>query len=447
MPLPGGATDKFGNRYEGRWTVACMIEVMDENADSIRLEPPGKEGEGIEFWLATGDSREYHQVKRQHGASGRWTLADLESKEILSNFWGKLKASTACCVFISSHAAYQLDELADRARRSASWQEFQQAFLTADRSKPSEHRKSFQELSRYWNNGSEIDAYEALKRIRVETVSEDFLRTTVKSRIAALVEGESATVADVLAQHALDKVHHELTAHDIWHHLEKEHSLRRRQWGKDPHVLTAVDDANNRYFSPLRDAAIANRVIPRDEAQTVLQKLAAANTKRGLLLLGEAGVGKSGVMLQVLEALRDRGVPTLAFRIDRLEPTLLPNDVGQQLGLPGSPANVLAAVAQKRDCVLMIDQLDAVSLASGRNPQFFDCMAEIIKQAQVHPKMRVVLACRKFDLDNDHRLQRLTDLNGIAEIVSINRLSHPRVQKVVSELGLNGSPVLSVLKY
>lgn len=43
MPLPGGASDKFGNRYEGRWTVAWMIAVMDESADSIRLEPPVKQ--------------------------------------------------------------------------------------------------------------------------------------------------------------------------------------------------------------------------------------------------------------------------------------------------------------------------------------------------------------------------------------------------------------------
>jgi len=134
MPLSGGATDKFGNRYEGRWTVVCMIDVMDERADSIRLEPPGKEGEGVEFWLAKGDSREYHQVKRQQSATGRWTLADLGSKKILSNFWEKLKNSTASCIFISAHAAYQLDELADRTRRAASWQEFNQEFLSAGQS-------------------------------------------------------------------------------------------------------------------------------------------------------------------------------------------------------------------------------------------------------------------------------------------------------------------------
>ena len=89
MPLPGGPADKFGNRYEGRWTVNCMIDVMDERADAIRLEPPGAEGEGIEFWVRRGDRREYHQVKRQHSASGRWTLADLGHEQCIGPFSGK----------------------------------------------------------------------------------------------------------------------------------------------------------------------------------------------------------------------------------------------------------------------------------------------------------------------------------------------------------------------
>ena len=73
MPLPGGAAEKFGNRYEGRWTVACLLDVMDEKADSIRLEPPEPEGQGFEFWATKQGVRECHQVKRQH-FTGRWTL-------------------------------------------------------------------------------------------------------------------------------------------------------------------------------------------------------------------------------------------------------------------------------------------------------------------------------------------------------------------------------------
>jgi hypothetical protein len=441
MPLPGGATDKFGNRYEGRWTVLCMVEVMDENADSIRLEPPGVEGEGVEFWLCRENNREYHQVKRQQ-SKGSWTLGDLTTKRVLSNFREKLTEATANCIFISSDRAFQLDELADRAKRSASFQEFESEFLSGSgQSQTSEQRKHFLDLCNRWNDFTQIEAYKALKKIRVETISEDLLRTTVENRLAVLVDGESANIADVLAQFALDKVHFELTAYDIWHHLN-ERGFQRRMWGNDPHVLVRVTEANSLYQNPLRDSSIANQVIPRCETQTILQKLISPSPteKKALLVVGEAGVGKSGVMLQICDEVDRKGLPFLVFRIDRLEPTFLPDKVGEQLGLPGSPANVLAAIAQKRESVLIIDQLDAVSLASGRNSQFFDCVFEIIKQVQAHPNMRLVLACRKFDLDNDHRLRRLTDQDGIAETVQINRLSHATVQDVIStKLGLDAT--------
>jgi len=52
--LSGGATDKFGNRYEGRWTVACMIEVIDERA-GFYTSRTTRQREGVEFWLAKGD--------------------------------------------------------------------------------------------------------------------------------------------------------------------------------------------------------------------------------------------------------------------------------------------------------------------------------------------------------------------------------------------------------
>jgi hypothetical protein len=87
--------------------------------------------------------------------------------------------------------------------------------------------------------------------------------------------------------------------------------------------------------------------------------------------------------------------------------------------------------------VLVIDQLDATSLASGRHPQFFDCVSEILQQAQAHPRMRLLLACRKFDVDNDYRLRRLSGETGVVETVSVNRLSHTTVREVVANLRLD----------
>lgn len=431
MPLPGGATDKIGNRYEGRWTVFCMLDVMDEKADSIKLEEAGEDA--FEFCLHRKGKFEYHQVKRQKSGLGRWTLSALENGQVkvLSNFWKSLSNPDVSCVFVSTQDADELGELANRARDAASWTEFQQKFLNQTQS------SNFDKLRNKWSNCSEIDAYEALKRVYIETISENLLINNVENRLAILVEGDPKTIRIELAELALSKIHQELKTHDIWHYLLQERGYRRREWGKDPHVLAAVDKANNNYLARLHKEAIAGKVIPRNEVDIILEKLTTTDSKRGILVTGEAGVGKSGVILQVVDSLRKKGVPIIAFRLDNLSPTNLPNQVGEQLELPSSPAHVLANIAQGCACVLIIDQLDAVSTASGRNPQFFECVEQIIDQVKAYPQMRLLLACRKFDLDYDYRLKRLTGENGIVETVTISRLSHEKVREVVAELGLN----------
>ena len=437
MPLPGGAAEKYGNRYEGRWTVACMLDVMEEKADSIRLEPPGPEGQGFEFRTTKQGIQEYHQVKRQRSI-GHWTLNALTKEGVLPNFIAKLHADPIVhCVFVSAISAGPLAELSDRARRSADWEEFNTEFIDS-----SQMRTNF-DLVRDSHSGLQRqETYKLLKRVHIRTLDESSLLTTIENSASRLVEGDAATVVDVLAELASDRIHQELTALDIWNHLEFR-GFKRGHWENDPRVLTAVEEANQRYINLLRNQAINRTVLPRQEVQTVHEHLEKSSERAGVLVTGEAGIGKSGVMLQVVEELFDSGIPVVALRADQLEFTPLPKDVGKQIGLPGSPANVLAAVAQGRHCVLIIDQLDALSLASGRNTNLFDCVYEIVRQAQAYPNMRILLACRKFDLDNDHRLRQLTGSKGIAETVAVKRLTPETVREVVASLGLDANSLNS----
>jgi hypothetical protein len=410
-----------------------MIDVMDEKADSIRLEEPGEDA--FEFFVRRKGKLEYHQVKRQKSGRGRWTLKALEDGQVqvLSDFWRSLSNPDVSCVFVSTQDADELGELANRARGAASWIEFEHKFLKGQQATNFDDK-----LRPSWGNCPQTAAYEALKRIRVETVGENLLVNIIENRLAVLVEGDPKTIRIELAELAQDRPRKELTTYNIWHYLLKERGYRRREWGKDPHVLAAVDKVNERYLDRLKKEVIAGKVIPRDEVDTIVNKLTSLDGKRGVLVVGEAGVGKSSAVLQAVEALRKKGVPLIAFRVDRLDSTDSPARVGEQLeNLPGSPAHVLANIAQGRDCVLVIDQLDAVSMASGRNTQFFECVERLIDQAKAYPPMRLLLACRKFDLDNDYRFKQLTGEDGIAEIVAISRLSHTKVREVVAELGLD----------
>lgn len=411
-----------------------MADVMDERASAIRLEPPAVEDEGAEFWVRRGSRLEYHQVKRQYGTEGRWTIASLKARGVLQFFSEKLKGPSTACVFTSTHAAFQLDDLTDRARRASSWQEYERDFLTS-----SAIQTSFDEVCGCWTDCSQSEVLQRLKRVTVRTIDEETLRIMVESRLAVLVDGESpSTLAAMLGSFALENVHRELNAQDIWRFLEAE-GCRRRNWNKDPHVLAAIDDQNKRYFGSIEGEGIQGHLFARDEAGTAVNLLTSAQGKKSVMLVGEAGVGKSSVTPEIGKRLQGLGWTVLGFRIDRMEPAPTPDQVGENLGLPGSPANVLGAIAYGRECALIIDQLDAVSLASGRNAQFFECINEIIRQSLTYPNLHLVLGCRKFDIDNDHRLRRLVGDDGIAEVVAVKRLTYEKVRGVVSGFGLDAA--------
>ncbi|MCX6844392.1 MAG: hypothetical protein NTX53_19190, partial [candidate division WOR-3 bacterium] len=267
-------------------------------------------------------------------------------------------------------------------------------------------------------------------------MDETSLKKQVESLLCPLVEGDAVVVIDSLAQLALENVNKELIAPDIWSLLEQR-GFRRRNWGDDPHVLEKVNAANARFELSHRRELIGGRQIPRPESQTAVEKLTHEMTKSVLLLSGPSGIGKSGVLLAVVDHFQGLQWPMLCFRVDRLTPEPTPVAVGRQLGLPGDPAAVLASVAKKRDCLLVIDQLDAVSLAAGRNPMFYDCIYEVLRSAETQPNMRILLACRTFDLENDPRLRALTGKNGVADVVNIGPLDAETTRREVASIGLD----------
>ncbi len=431
MPLPGGASAKYGLRYELLWTVHSFLSILESKAESIHLEPSGDAGKGIEFCLRTAAGIEYHQVKRQQTGKGVWSLADLN--EVLSYFRQRLTDPTATCVFVSIHAAHPLKELADRVRNAATWEEFRSAYISSD-----SWSGHFHDLHGRWQASSEEDTYQYLERIHVYTIDEVSLRKWAQKRLEVLVDGRPATALKVLALWALDQVHQRLTASDIWEHL-KSQGINERSCAQDPEVQEALSEQNQRYEEGVKPVNIGGRIIPRREVKQILACFDDEKEGNIILVSGKAGIGKSSALAQVLTAIQKRDWPWLAFRVDRLQPCLSPREVGEQLRLPGSPVSVLASLAGGQDCLLVIDQLDAISWASGRNVDLFDCIRVLLGQAQHHVQMRVLLACRQFDIENDPRLRDLVSDQGMAKKIPIEPFDAATVSRLVTQLGLNAS--------
>src|SRR6266540_4051844 len=181
MAIPGGSAAKWGELYEGRWTVFTLLRVLDEDADAIRIEQPGEDF--AEFVVRTKGETEYHQAKRAYAQSGRWSIKTLLRQGVLVPFKEKLESGGhSRCVFVSGQDADHLRALSKGARSALSPQEFADHFLSSEPLK-----QSFRDLHEGWAI-EETRAIELLKRVWVQTIDEDTLLDVARSRAEKLVD-------------------------------------------------------------------------------------------------------------------------------------------------------------------------------------------------------------------------------------------------------------------
>lgn len=200
MSLPGGPSDKIGNRYELWWTVSQFVRIINGEADSIRIEDPTIDK--AEFVITAGGCREFHQVKRSH-LRGKWSLSELGSPkhQLLQAMFNQLSTSIDTrFVFVSGSEARELEELTKRAADAKDLKEFELEFVCAKSQK-----QNFNRLKGVWNTDT-ATAYEILRRIKVETANEEWISKYVRDSLSALFLTKPDNVCDALRSFAQDSI-------------------------------------------------------------------------------------------------------------------------------------------------------------------------------------------------------------------------------------------------
>ena len=431
MTLPGGPADKLGNRYEKWWTVRECLRLLHGDADAIRIEVPGVEK--TEFVVTVGARRELHQVKRSH-PTGKWSLAALGSGGLLRAMGNALAGNDDRFVFVSGSDAPELTNLCEAANDAESAEEFEHAYLAAQGRK-----RSFETLlNRYWKGGTRA-AVDRLRRIEVHTISEHDLEDRVRWGARALFLANPDTVLAELRAIVEDSVHHTMTRQGLVEALAQRGYRIRRQPGPE-HAGFAVREATDPYLGGARQRLIGKTLVRREASETLLSRL--GETATDSAVTGKAGSGKTACVLEITEALGERGLPVLAFRLDRIPFSSVSTtaDLGDHLGLEESPVLVLAAAAEAagRPGVLIVDQLDAVSTMSGRSSGAFDVVESLLQEARgtrARAVIHSVVVCRAFDWRHDHRLRRLVP--GPDAQVDVTGFETDEVRKILVAAGFD----------
>ncbi len=433
MPLSGGTSAKLGDRYEDLWTILCLIELLDEKAEAIQIEPPGPEGVGVELILFKNGYKEYYQSKRQQTKSDKWTISSLGSKSVISHFFNKFNQDQTCkCIFVSIQDVPDLRELSERARSSENVESFKEDFLT---SKP---------LSSAYNdllfmlslNENQEKVFAFLSCIEVLPRVESDLNKQILFLIAKLIDGEPEKVRSELVWFIKENLNRNITAFELWNYLE-EKGFERLNLAKNTSLISRINENNERYVRNIEYRLIPDKFIKRNESDEIIDALNDQNLK-GVLITGEAGSGKSGVLYEVIDKINEQRIPSLVFRVDNLDSgDITPQKIGERLGIKYSPEVALDGISVGKKGVLIIDQLDAVSLASGRLPQLFDCIYELIDNCiyRFKSEIKILLACRNFDVENDRRLKQLSEKKYL-KTLKLNRIDTNKLTEFLFEHGI-----------
>lgn len=389
MTRPGGVADKLGNEYEGLWTASALLDVLDGEFDGLVVEPISEEGDGVEYLLTGSSAHEYYSIKRRRSDGREWSPAALlnekalNGRSVIGDLFAKLALSdSTSAVFAYGTSASRFREITDRARNAPDDQTFEKLIAGSDQLSADFHDRIQPALV-----FAGLVPRDALGRLRLKTADDATLRASLEQRIRARFRMRASTNIDsllvqaVLADLILANFGRRITANEIWSALD-EHDIVARAWG--PGERERIESITDAFLSSVEALSINGNSIPRTVAQDVSSAILAE--AKWVMIEGAAGAGKSNVLAQVARELKRQGVTCLTIRLDTVSGSVSSRRLGEAIGLPDSPALVLGEIELGRPAVLLIDQVDAISVVSGRNPSLQVAVDEILSEAQRYPR-------------------------------------------------------------
>ena len=138
------------------------------------------------------------------------------------------------------------------------------------------------------------------------------------------------------------------------------------------------------------------------------RKASSESSSRIALLYGKAGIGKSIVMHDLLNELQGcQDYLVLGLKSDQIE--FMDTEVLRQNIHLAKPIEVVIEemTLKYKRVILLIDQIDALSLSLSSNRTPLRSLLKLIGQIQSIHKVRVVISCRPYDLEYDPLLDNL----------------------------------------
>jgi len=411
MPFEsGGMSDKLGNRYEGRWVAHQLLSLLDEKVHSVTIEAIGDDERGVDLWVQQNDgTREAQQCKARNASKEYWSVADFANRGVLENLQFQLNRDPSYkFVFISSVGSGTFNDICEYSRRSDDNPElfYKAKILQAGNDVQKCFRGFCEALSLDPENEINLNQiFNYLKRTHIQVKSDDQgAYKYLLERIDYLLVGASEEVIlSVLLTYAenKDRLGSPIYVDELRNYLIQQ-NIHPRRLDQDTRITPVIQELQNQFEDSIKPYLISGTTIKRSETDRLIKSI---EDGKKVILSGAAGYGKSGVLFELTEHLKQKGISYLPIRLDRRQPENTSAQFGKNMGLPDCPAFSLAGMSGERLSVLILDQLDAIRWTSVHSSNALDVCKELVRHIQFlqrdGKKITVVLSCRTFDLEHD----------------------------------------------
>jgi hypothetical protein len=454
MPEQGGTTTQSGTSYQNLYAalrIAEMLSGQDLPATSkitdVRVEAP----ENVDDVVITYEDghRDYVQAKENLSASGEiW-------RKIWSQFlqqyekpdFDRVNSRLILCVGSSGEEYVLLETMFESVRGRLTFGEWLSRL------------KKNAKLWELWQDKIEklfaegqplasirLDKWAFLRCVRVQVRLRDFLD---RQAILSLPSSQNdnglipphtlhSNLCKYISNDARDRVEHTFVS--LSERLESDHRIRLYA----PPPLAQLLDAVSSCSATLRAqhgafGSIAESHVERPVAQEIVEWMLTTDApqKNIAVLLDGPGRGKTVVLRDVLAKLEEQNIVTLAIKADRQLTDLSPGRhlhecTGVALPAPVEDLVRWVARSQTKPIVVLLDQVDALSLSMTRDPYALEVIARVVERLQGLHNVRVLLSCRTFDLNTTPTLRDL----DIKQKFQIPDLSKDEISKVLDKVGV-----------
>ena len=425
-------------------TSYTLLQVLYEEILSTKIEPLGDDEIGTDIVILNKDNiKEFQQCKGRNVNNLAWSVSNLKSRNILQNFKFQLEKDNNCIVALVSPLHSNLDDLILRVKNNnGTFEEFYDYQIKGNSIEDDFNLYCKAMNLNYNNKLDQIKIIDFLSRTNIIQQPDSNMKSFLKDKMDLLFINNSEEVCSIFLKLLDENIFgKEIDYTFLTNHLY-ENNIRLRNLASDKRIKPRIDELNKQFklgFNPIDNKLLNRKEL--DNCKSVLKN------NKSAIIHGKAGIGKSGLVLNLINYCEQNDHPYVAIKLDSHIPKNNTKHWSDKLGLPDSISYCMDDLYKNKSPVIILDQLDTLRWTQNHSVNSLQVCTDLINEIKTINLSRleenlkpisIFFVCRTFDLENDNSIQILFVKDDKElfnwEKIKVNKLSDDLIKDFIGDV-------------